>query len=286
MWFILSLLFAVWTSISLFLIKKISKKLSPMLVFFGQFLFIIPFQVLLLLLLGQLSAVSIDFILLILAAAIFDLVAFSLSFWSIKHEEISLTSPIASFNPVFVTIFAIFFLGETPNLAKWIGIITIVLGAYLLNISEAKGGLLKPLKKLFLNKPVQAFLFANLIWGITPVFQKKAIQLTSPMMASTIENILLLLMLLPLVYGKIKPNGKAFKKEIPIFLILGSIGALGTVAAYTAFSLTYVGYASAVFKLSTLFTIIIGGVFLKETNTKERLLGGLVMFLGIILIII
>ncbi|MBI3486128.1 DMT family transporter [Candidatus Daviesbacteria bacterium] len=286
MWFIYSLFFAFWTSTGLLIIKKISKNLNPRLVFFGQFAFLIPFQLLLLLVLGQNIILSANFYLIITIAAILDLIAFNFSFWSIKNEEISLISPIASFNPVFVTIFAMIFLKETPSLIKWIGVIIIVLGAYLLNISEVKGGLLKPFKRLFSNRSIQAFLIANLIWGITPVFQKQAIKASSPMMASVSENILVLLFLTPFILRKIKQNFKDFKEEIPKFLILGSIGSLGTFAAYTAFSLVYIGYASAIFKLSTLFSIIIAGVFLKETNIKERLLGGAVMFLGTILLVI
>jgi len=45
-----------------------------------------------------------------------------------------------------------------------------------------------------------------------------------------------------------------------------------------------VGYATSIFRLSTLFIIILGGVFLKEERILERLLGASVMVIGAILL--
>jgi uncharacterized membrane protein len=77
---------------------------------------------------------------------------------------------------------------------------------------------------------------------------------------------------------------KEVKRNIKLFILNGAGTAFSQAAAYAAFALVFVGYASSIFRLSTLFIIILGGVFLKEQRIKERLLGASVMLLGAILL--
>lgn len=79
---------------------------------------------------------------------------------------------------------------------------------------------------------------------------------------------------------------KEIKLNIKWFVILGIGAAFSQAAAFAAFSLAFLGYATSVFRLSTLFIIIEGAVFLKEERIKERLLGASVMLLGTVLLVI
>ena len=73
------------------------------------------------------------------------------------------------------------------------------------------------------------------------------------------------------------------RQNIKWFFVNGIGTAFAQAAAYAAYSLVFVGYATSIFRLSSLFVIIIAGVFLKEERIKERLLGGSVMVMGAIL---
>ena len=69
-----------------------------------------------------------------------------------------------------------------------------------------------------------------------------------------------------------------------LLIILGATIALAQYAAYTAFSLAPVGYAVSIFRLSTLFTVVAGGLFFKEKNLVSRFLGAAIMVGGAILL--
>jgi len=161
MWVLLSLYFALWTAIYLPIAKKVLKSTSPTIFLFISSIFLIVFMLIALSIQGGFPHVSNKFTVLMITSAIFDLVAFILSLWAIKLSPISLLAPINSFNPVFVTIIAMFTLHEIPTSQKLIGILIIVLGSYFLNITDVKNGLLAPFKRLFSDKGVKLAFITN-----------------------------------------------------------------------------------------------------------------------------
>lgn len=287
MWVFYALFFAIWTALQTFLTKNLTKKINPIPLLYLFFLFNIPIAFFLLFFLGGVPEVTLNFYLYIGIAGFLDTLAFVFSFVAISRSSISLIAPISSFGPVFTTLIAIFTLNEVPNPIKVVGILLIVIGAYLLNALDIKQGIFTPFKTLFSNKGVWLFLAANFIWGITPIFQKKAILETSPqvpLFASLMGMCFVLLFLTPFAFKKAIRSVKEIKANLKWFVVNGVGNAFAQAAAFTAFALVFVGYATSIFKLSTLFIIILGGVFLKEERIKERLLGACVMLLGAILL--
>jgi len=240
---------------------------------------------------GGIPNVTPKFYLLLFISSIIDTIAAISSFVAISIAPISLISPISSFNPVFTTIIATFTLNETLSPTKFFGILIVVLGAYLLNASDIRGGIFLPFKKLLTNRGVLLYFLANFLWAITPIFQKQAIFETHPQMpiyASFFANIFILFFMIPIVLIKIKNMkielGKAVRSW-KWFLILAPLGTSATWAAFTAFSLAPLGLVTSVFKFSVLFTILFGFIFFKEERIKERLLGGAVMIAGTLLLL-
>ena len=287
MWVFYSLFFAIWSAIQTFLTKNLTKKINPLPLLYIFFLFNIPITFILLLFLGGIPHATVHFYLYMGIAALLDTVAFISSYTAISRSSISLISPISSFSPVFTTLIAIFTLNEIPTPMKFAGILLVVLGAYLLNALDIKQGILTPFKTLFSHKGVLLFLLANFLWGITPIFQKKAIFETSPqipLFASVMGMCFVFLFLTPFAFKKALTSLREVRKNIKWFMINGVGTAFSQAAAYAAFALVFVGYASSIFRLSSLFIIILGGVFLKEKRIKERLLGASVMLIGAILL--
>ena len=290
MWVVLSLFFALWSSIYYSILKKISSGLHPAVVLFSANLFALPFMIGLIFLLNGFPHVTFSFFLFMVASSILDLFAFLLSIWALKKSPLSLLSPIASFSPVFTALIASSTLHEIPTLFKFLGILIVVIGAYLLNISNLKEGLFAPIKKLFLNRGVQLFFVANFLWAITPIFQKQAIFQTIPSMpltASFAGFSLVTIYLIPfIIFKKKRSTIKIIKKHVGLLIFMGIFTALSQLAAYTAFSLANVGYVTAIFKLSSLMGIVWGALFFRETRIKEKFIGGTIMLLGAILLAI
>lgn len=287
-WFWLSLFFAFWTSISISIVKKLTTRMDWLLLVLVEDIFIVPFMLILIFLLGGIPSLSPKFYLLMFASSILDTVAAVASTLAISISPISLISPISSFNPVFTTIIAAFTIHEVPGLTKLLGIIIVVLGAYLLNVSDIRKGLFTPFKKLFSNRGVQLFLLANFLWGVTPIFQKQAIFQTQPLMPlfpSFFGTILVAIFLFPIVALRTRNTFKQIKNNWKLLLLLAPFSALAQWAAFTAFSLANLGLVTSVFKLSILFTILWGFLFFREERIWERLLGAGVMIIGTILLV-
>jgi uncharacterized membrane protein len=261
--------------------------MGSIVVLYSYLIFSIPLTFLLMLFIGGVPKVTTNFYIYMGISGFLDTIGFVASYLAISRSAISLISPIASFSPVFTTILAVFTLHEIPTPIKFGGILFVVLGAYLLNVADIRRGILTPFKTLFSHKGVLLFLLANFIWGITPIFQKKAIFETSPqipLFASIIGMVFGFIFLTPFAVGKVTAAIREIKRNTKWFILNGIGTAFSQAAAYAAFALVFVGYATSLFRLSTLFIIILGGVFLKEKRIKERLLGASVMLIGAILL--
>ena len=62
--------------------------------------------------------------------------------------------------------------------------------------------------------------------------------------------------------------------------LAGLIAGIAPLFGFTAIALGLVGYVTALFKLSAVFTIVWAWLFLGEGNIRQRVLGTLVMFVG------
>lgn len=290
MWLYYALFFAVWSSITTLILKsKLSREIEPLPLIFILIIGGLPFTFVLLQFVGGIPSVTTNFYLFVACSAVLDAIAFVASFKAIKLTDISIIAPIGSFGPVFTTILAIFALGEVPTPIKSFGILFVLAGSYLLNISEIRGGVLAPFKKLMKDKGVLYFFIATFLWSITPIFQKKAILETHPqvpLFASFMGAFFVGLILAPFAFGEAIKYIRKLPKLAKWFGLLWVGGAFSQYAAFAAFALTNLAYATPVLRLSGVFTIVLGGTVLKEKNMKERLIGAGVMLAGVLLIVL
>lgn len=288
MWFYFALTFAFLSSINILIYKTILKKSDEYFVAWISPLLGLPVLFVIILFFYQIPRIDLIFALGISGTVILNVIAGILSFRSIKITNLSLIAPISAFNPVFTTIISLVALREVPSFKGMMGILVIVFGAYLLHISSLKKGILTPFKSLFSNKGVVLALVCNFIWGVTPIFEKTAIKHTYPQVppfVSLVASFFLTLAFLPIMLKKSKKPFTQIRIHLKPLLLVGFLGGLAAAAAFIAFSLTNLGYVTAIFKLSMIFTIIWGYLFLKEPAIKERLLGAAVMLIGVFLLV-
>ncbi|RJQ27451.1 DMT family transporter [Candidatus Parcubacteria bacterium] len=289
MWFWLSLFFALGTSVSGIVTKKAIKNISPLSFFLLVNLLVVPIVAVIVLFLGGVPQIEPTFYLFMTISAVLDIAAFLAVLKSIKTSPISLVTPFSAFNPVFTMGIAAFALGEIPTPIRGLGVLVIVLGLYLLDISEVKKGIFAPFKNILSHRGVQLYLLANLIWAITPIFQKKSMSLINPSMPLFVAffgDLIITLLIIPFALPILRRENRVVRDEFGWFLIIAFFAVLGRWLSFTAFSLTNVGYATAVFKISPIFTILLGAIIFKETNIKERLVGASIMILGTILLVV
>lgn len=288
MWFFFALTFALASSFGVIIAKKVMKETGEYLYLAVASLFTIPFLFLVIYYFYEVPRIDAVFIRSVLISSTIGIFAAIFAYRAIKISEISLISTISAFNPVFTTLISFVVLGEIVSTKRGIGIIIICLGAYLLELSKANGDFLKPVKALLTNKGVQLSLVAYFLWAVTPIFEKTAILHTFPQTPPFVALVGIITtgtVFLILSLKNSKVYFKKVRKFIPLFFLSGVLGGVGLTSAMLAFSLTNLGLATAIFKLSMIFTVIFGWLFFKEQNIKDRLLGSAVMLGGVLLLV-
>jgi drug/metabolite transporter (DMT)-like permease len=226
---------------------------------------------------------SVFFVITFLAIPL-DIIAVLLYIRAIKVSPLSLTLPFLSLTPIFLIGTSYIILGEKPDKFGFIGIILVVIGAYLLNVHTISQGFLAPFMAIAKEKGSVLMIIVAFIFSIGACLGKIAVQHSSPAFFSVIYIFLLSLFLFIIVSFKSKQFlSKSISRPVP-FVFIGMLIAIMLVTHLKAISLIEVSYMISVKRLSILIGVIYGVMFFNETNIKERFLGAAVMVSGIIMI--
>jgi uncharacterized membrane protein len=248
----------------------------------------------------HLPQVDLVFVATLLGSAALNWGATLLSTHALDRADASLVTPLLTFNPAFTVLVAWIVLGETPGLREGLGIVVILLGVYLLEVQDARTGLLAPLVILGNRSGAVMAILASGLWGTTTVLEKLAIEHVTPPngpLVALISIALTVLLLTPnAIFALSRSNRTAspeavetlgqmkgirgLRAQLRTFLVAVSIAGIAPLFGFTAIALGFVGYVTALFKLGAVFTIVWAWLLLGEGHLRERLLGASVMVLG------
>ncbi len=231
------------------------------------------------------------FVAALVASALLNWAATLLSTLALTRADASLVSPLLTFNPALTLLLAWPTLGETPGLRQTIGVAVVLFGAYLLEVEEARTGLLAPLRVLLQRPGTLLAMVASALWGATTVLEKLAIEHVTPPsgpLVALLGTSLLVMLLTPGVFRSPRPEkpsstGGTWQGLRPHARALFAAIALAGVAplfGFTAIALGLVGYVTTLFKLNAIFTILWARLFLSEGQVRSRFLGACVMVVG------
>lgn len=245
-----------------------------------------------------LPQIDVIFVLGLLGSAVLNWAATLLSTHALSRADASLVTPLLTFNPAFTILVALVLLDEIPGLRQVLGVAIILIGAYLLEVREARTGLLTPLL-ILVRKPGAALaIVASMLWGTTTVLEKLAIEHvrppSGPLVALTGTVIIVILLtpnaFAPLFHQDNSATRADTSKQPGFFRGLGAhrrallaaaiIAGIAPLFGFSAIATGVVGYVTALFKLSAVFTVLWAWIFLGEGNIRSRLLGAIVMILG------
>ena len=289
MWAIFALAAALLASFNPILYKRMLGDSSPVFVVWGVIGLALPLLALTTLALTPVwPRVDGLFVLAVLGSATLNTVAHLASARSLKLADASLVTPLLTFGPVFTLFISAVFLGETPDVRGLIGVVLVLVGAYWLNRGPGSDWL-TPFKSISAKPGVALVLLAGLLWAVTPMFEKLAIQHTfpeSPRLVALAVNGLLVGLLTPVAlrHGRSAILTLAHRRRewLLAALIAGTAPALG----YTAIALGLVGYVTTLFRFSAIFTVIWGALLLGEPDLRQRLPASIVIVAGAILIVV
>jgi drug/metabolite transporter (DMT)-like permease len=218
-----------------------------------------------------------------------------LSTVALDRADASLVSPLLTFNPAFTLLVAWFSLAEVPGMRQTLGVALVLFGAYLLEVEEARMGLVAPLRVLFHHPGTGLSVIASALWGTTTVLEKLSIEHMTPPSGPMVALLGTLLLVLLFTPGALRAAEReaalarrsrwkglcAHSRALALAVLIAGIAPL---FGFTAIALGLVGYVTTLFKLSSILTILWAWVFLGEGQIRERLLGASVMIVGGLLV--
>ncbi|GAC1404441.1 MAG: hypothetical protein NVSMB49_22930 [Ktedonobacteraceae bacterium] len=230
------------------------------------------------------------FLVALLASALLNWAATLLSTIALSKAEASLVSPLLTFNPAFTLLIAWLTLHEVPGVRQTLGVSVVLLGAYLLEVKEARIGIVAPLRTLLRRPGTQLAILASALWGTTTVFEKLAIDHMTPPSGPAVAllgTMLLVVFLTPGAWwtrGAKESRWKGVAFHPYTFSASVLLAGIAPLFGFTAIALGLVGYVTTIFKLSAVLTILWAWWFLGEGHIRSRLLGASVMLLGGVLV--
>lgn len=282
MWFILGILSGLFFALQSMVSKKALEGVNHYLVAFAYAAFSLPYFLVALLWM-DLSPLNATFWWAAIATSILNVIGIIFLMKALSIGELSLTMPFLSFTPVFLILTSVLMLGEFPNLIGIAGIFLITAGAYVLDI-KSNGGIIGPFQAFLKNKGGQLTLLVAFIYAISSNLDKITVQNSDPFTRNLIVLALMALMLFLLVQFKSEQKLTAIKPKLGILLIAGFFATLTLLAQMTALTMNIVPYIISLKRTGALFSVILGFIAFKERNIKPKLLGSILMVIGVILI--
>lgn len=286
MWFYAALSMAFISGIYTILSKHALKKIDPIVFYWAAIFFSIPF-ILPLAIKGGIPELNSKFYIGVIASVIFYTVSKIIFNKIIQKNDLSLVYPIISLSPIFALIFSIFILSEKYSIGEFLAMAITLFGAYVLNISSVKEGLLEPFKLLFKNKISFWMLVSVALIGVVSVFDKLAINNTFPKnesFAILIENIIIVICFLPWVFAKRKIVFPQITSNVKTFFLVGFLMAASTFLAFWALGNGEAGLVTSVFRTQVFFVLLFSYIFFKDRPKTETVIGSIIMFAGLVLL--
>lgn len=154
----------------------------------------------------------------------------------------------------------------------------------MLNLDKLNKGIFEPLLAITKEKGSRYMLIVSFLYAITSTLGKKAIILSSPAYFG-LSYFTTLTIIFFLLSKFLNYEGRNNKNNTHL-LFSGLIYGFMIISHLYAISLTKVAYMISIKRLSLLFSILWGYVFFRETNLKNHLIGGFLMFIGFVIITI
>lgn len=240
---------------------------------------------------------------LVLQIVLFRTLTFPLEFWllfgilaicnlgfeygetkALKTEDVDVVSSLEALSPAIVILTGWLFFREFPTIYGLIGILIVVFGIYILELTKKKerSSIFKPFIGLASSKGARIALIVALLGAIAINFDKMVVVKTNPFMANT--NFLLAGMV---AYWMAKSRStwkRPTKKSFPLILVLGLLLAFSNYLMDAGFFFGIVSYISTLKRTYLIWATIFASIFLKEKCSFFQIIAISFIVFGIVLI--
>ncbi|MFA7228606.1 MAG: EamA family transporter [Melioribacteraceae bacterium] len=288
-WFLIALLSSFFSAFAAITQKKVLFKRTPFefsfLLSIVNLFFSIPFFFLIDYGTIDSSNLSILFI-----KSIIGVAAFLSVMTALKNLQISNALPLLALTPGFVALFAYLLLGESLKMTEVIGLVSLIIGTYILESKNLKE-ILFPLNVFFRSKYHRYIIAALLLFTASSIMDKLLLvkMNLSPVSLTAFQHLFFAL-LFAVLFLFIRKKGES----VPVNLKKNDIGWIALISLFTigyrftqvlAISLASVALTLAVKRTSVLWATLIGGRIFKDSNLLKKSIAVLFILAGAILIL-
>lgn len=282
-WILFSILTALFTSLHSIFGKLGVHKTDEYISAWSVRLFALPLLLPFLFII-EIPTLSTKFWQTLIIVSIINLITWIIFMKALKASDISLLLPLSTFTPMFIFITSPLLISESPPILGILGIITIVIGAYILNIKQKQKRISDPFKTMFKEKGPRLMLLAAFLWSITATMDKVGVTESSPIFWAISVNLLISILMTPIILIKSKSYLSQIKEHSKFLFPIGFFHGISIIFQMAAISLTFVAYVIAIKRTSVIISALFGYFIFKEENIKERMIGSIIMVIGVLLI--
>lgn len=217
-----------------------------------------------------------------------ELFAMWLYMLALRDSPLYLTLPYLAFTPVFNVLTGYLMLGETISARGFAGILSVVLGAWLLNLNHPATplrGWFVPLRAIAHERGSRLMLTVALIYSVTSALSKQVMLYATPESFGAFYFVLLCGAVLAAT-ALFRPRSLRVLVERPLPLVLvGVLMAAMVVTHFIAIAGIEVAYFLSVKRSSLVFAILFAMILFGERPGLRHLLASLLMIAGVALIL-
>ncbi len=206
---------------------------------------------------------------------------------ALETAPLGLTVPLLSLTPVFASVMSIWVLGELPSILQWVGIGSVVVGAFALNYDPGDGATLQAVwRSLTREKGSMLMIVTALGWSITPPFDKLAAEASGTYEHGMLLNLGVALATLAVVAIRGELASLRLERS-DLRLLTGSavVSFVALVVLLEAYAVVWVGFVETVRRaVNSELALVFGGLYFRETIRKAQIVAVVLMSLGVGLI--
>ncbi|MCK4927222.1 MAG: EamA family transporter [Candidatus Aenigmarchaeota archaeon] len=283
LWFLFAILAAVLNAVMNVYAKNLMKKSNSYVTAWARPFFAIPFLVPFLFFV-EWPQLSLPFLLAVFSGAVLNVIGQPMQMKALKISPLWKTVPMLNFTPVFLLFLSPMVLGETASYLGLFGVVAVVIGSYMLNVSESHKGFFAPVKALLDDKGSRYMFIVSLLFCFAVMAEKAALSYSNVIFFIVFYYLVISVLHVPvMIYKKLDVVGEV-RKHYKEFFVLALITAVIIFFQTYAISIANVSYVSAIKRLSVLFTIVLGHHLFDERNLRDHMFAAFLMVLGVVLI--
>ncbi len=205
---------------------------------------------------------------------------------ALHRTEVSLVGPMMTLTPGFAVVIEWLTTGDAPGSIGLLGVMLLVAGGYVLSLGDHDARWYLPFRRLLLDPGSLLAAVAAACFAGASVFGRIGIQLSDPLSFSVLVGIVNP----PILWMAFRLRDPRFhsrlldpevRRHLGPLLLLGVLFALMRISDQIALSLTLASYAMAVKRTAGVFSVLLGHWFFDEPHTTAKLVGSLVMLIGV-----